>query len=54
MGELTLFVMSFAVCYGLAAVSWHFLESRFLRLKNRFEYVFAPATDISISEAIGD
>jgi peptidoglycan/LPS O-acetylase OafA/YrhL len=43
--EVALFVMSFALCYAFAAISWHFFESRFLRLKSRFEYapVSAPA-----------
>jgi peptidoglycan/LPS O-acetylase OafA/YrhL len=29
--------LSFAICYGLAAASWRFFESKFLRLKSRFE-----------------
>jgi len=40
-GELVVFSVSFAVCYGLAAISWRFFESPFLRLKSCFEYVFA-------------
>lgn len=36
-GEAIQFVVSFALCYGVAAASWRFYESRFLRLKSRFE-----------------
>ena len=32
------FVISFAFCYLIAGMSYHFFESRFLKLKNRFDY----------------
>jgi len=34
-----LFAASVALCYGLAAASWRFYESKFLSLKSRFESV---------------
>jgi peptidoglycan/LPS O-acetylase OafA/YrhL len=34
-----LLVGSFALCYAIAATSWHFVESKILRWKSRFEYV---------------
>ncbi len=45
--EAALLVMSFAACYALATASWHFVESRILRLKSRFEYVFRPPAGAS-------
>jgi peptidoglycan/LPS O-acetylase OafA/YrhL len=39
-----LLVASFALCYALAAASWHFVESKILRWKSRFEYVTARAS----------
>ena len=46
--EIGLFLISIALCYGLAAASWHFLESRLLKLKSRFEYAFRPAAGTSL------
>ncbi|HKV47561.1 MAG TPA: acyltransferase [Candidatus Acidoferrales bacterium] len=37
-GDAILFLASILVCYGIAAASWTFLESKFLRLKDRFNY----------------
>jgi peptidoglycan/LPS O-acetylase OafA/YrhL len=34
--EAFLFLASFAICYALAAVSWHCFESKFLRMKDLF------------------
>jgi peptidoglycan/LPS O-acetylase OafA/YrhL len=42
--EVGVFVLSFAVCYVLAAISWRFFESPFLRLKRRFEYVLSSTS----------
>ena len=39
--DAVLFVVSFALCYAVAAASWHFYESKFLRWKSRFEYAIA-------------
>jgi peptidoglycan/LPS O-acetylase OafA/YrhL len=39
--DALLFVVSFALCYAVAATSWHFFESKILRLKSRFEFVSA-------------
>lgn len=36
--EVGLVVISLTLCYALAAASWHFLESRILKLKSHFEY----------------
>ena len=35
--DLLLFAVSFALCYALAAASWHFFESKILQLKSRFQ-----------------
>lgn len=45
-GDAVLFLASILVCYGIAAVSWTFFESKFLRLKDRFNYTasFSSAT----------
>ena len=40
--EVVVLVTSLALCYGLAAASWHFFESKFLKLKDRFEYASTP------------
>jgi peptidoglycan/LPS O-acetylase OafA/YrhL len=45
--EVTLFVISFALCYALAAASWCFFESRLLKLKRRLEYTTWPTTRVS-------
>ena len=45
--DLALLLTSFGFCYGLAIVSWHFYESRFLRLKSRFEYASARSSGSS-------
>jgi peptidoglycan/LPS O-acetylase OafA/YrhL len=47
--DVALLIASFAVCYGLAAISWKYFESRILQLKSRFENAgdtpgAAPAT----------
>ncbi|MGD0956763.1 MAG: acyltransferase [Candidatus Acidiferrales bacterium] len=42
--DIMLLVASFALCYALAAASWHFVESKILRWKSRFEYVTARAS----------
>ena len=30
-------LVTFAICYGIADISWRFFESKFLRLKSKFE-----------------
>jgi peptidoglycan/LPS O-acetylase OafA/YrhL len=39
--DALLFVVSLALCYAVAATSWHFFESKILRLKSRFESISA-------------
>lgn len=45
-GDALLFLACILVCYVIAAVSWTFFESKFLRLKDRFNYTasFSSAT----------
>lgn len=52
--ELALLAGSFAACFGLAAASWKFFESRLLRLKSRFEYSCEalPLPSVSASSVI--
>jgi peptidoglycan/LPS O-acetylase OafA/YrhL len=50
--EVTLFLISLALCYGLAAASWRFFESRLLKLKSRFEYAFPPAAGTSVRPGV--
>ena len=50
--EVTLFLISLAFCYGLAAASWRFFESRLLKLKSRFEYAFPPAAGTSVRPGV--
>jgi peptidoglycan/LPS O-acetylase OafA/YrhL len=38
--EIGLFLASFVLCFGLAAMSWKYFESRIMRLKSRFGYSF--------------
>jgi len=40
-GESALVVVSFALCYAVAAALWHFYESKFLQLKSHFQYGFS-------------
>ncbi len=37
-GEAIIFLASILACYAIAAASWTFFESKFLRLKDRFNY----------------
>jgi peptidoglycan/LPS O-acetylase OafA/YrhL len=46
--DAVLFVLSFALCYAVAAASWHFFESNILRLKSRFEFKTAPRTPVPV------
>ncbi|HYL68983.1 MAG TPA: hypothetical protein VEX69_07450, partial [Candidatus Limnocylindria bacterium] len=41
--DAVLFAVAFALCYALAGASWHFFESKIMRLKSRFEFRSAPA-----------
>ena len=43
LNDIVLFVVSFGLCYALAALSWHFFESKFLQLKSRFEFSTAQS-----------
>jgi peptidoglycan/LPS O-acetylase OafA/YrhL len=36
--DAILFVVAFVLCYALAGASWHFFESRIMKLKSRFEF----------------
>jgi peptidoglycan/LPS O-acetylase OafA/YrhL len=49
--EISLLVMCFAACYALAALSWRFFESRFLRLKDRFECACGPDAEVLLYPA---
>jgi len=40
--DAVLFLVSLVLCYAVASASWHFFESRILRLKSRFEFRSAP------------
>ena len=40
--DIVLLIVSFALCYTLAAASWHFFESKFLSLKSKFEFDSRP------------
>jgi peptidoglycan/LPS O-acetylase OafA/YrhL len=40
--DAVLFVVSIGLCYAVAAASWHFFESKILRLKSRFEFRSEP------------
>jgi len=42
-GDAILFFASVSVCYALAVLSWVFFESKFLRLKDRFNYAVEPS-----------
>ena len=37
-GQVVFIVLAGAVSFGLAWISWHVIESPFLRLKDRFPY----------------
>ena len=37
LGDGILLAVTFAICYGIADISWRFFESKFLRLKSKFE-----------------
>lgn len=53
MADAAMFVLSFALCYAVAAASWHFLESRILKLKSRFEYALPPSAGTSLLPNVG-
>jgi peptidoglycan/LPS O-acetylase OafA/YrhL len=42
LSDLVLLAVSFTACYALASASWYFFESRFLRLKSRFNFSEEP------------
>jgi peptidoglycan/LPS O-acetylase OafA/YrhL len=42
-GDAALFISAFLTCYVVAASSWELFESKFLGLKERFNYQLHPA-----------
>ena len=51
--DVILVCVSFAIAYGLAAASWHFFESKLLRLKSLFDFSEMPKADRPQVEIIG-
>lgn len=52
--DIVVLAVSFSLCFGLAAVSWEFFESKLLRLKSRFQYSreALPLPSVSTSSVI--
>jgi peptidoglycan/LPS O-acetylase OafA/YrhL len=50
--DLVLLVMSFVLCYGLASASWYFFESKFQRLKSRFESSPGPRDFVTRADSV--
>jgi peptidoglycan/LPS O-acetylase OafA/YrhL len=47
--DIAVLAASLCLCYGLAAASWKFFESRILRAKSRFEYSYNTVALPSVS-----